>query len=177
MMGKDMYDEKGRKIKSDKKENYSLVEEEKEEFTTFFIGEERFGVDILLVRDILGLPMITPVPKSMVFIKGVINLRGNIVPVIDLRTKFMIEEREYDAQTVVIVVEVKERSIGMIVDSVSDVVEIDTESIHESPHYSANIQEDFIDRIGRLENDEIVIILDVGRILGGSSVEMRAEVS
>ncbi|HOT44291.1 MAG TPA: chemotaxis protein CheW [Spirochaetota bacterium] len=164
---------KGKKIKNrkeDLREQMVEVEEEHEEFATFMIGEETYGVDILKVRDIIGITDITPVPKSPHFVKGVINLRGNIVPVVDLRLKFRMKEREYNSGTVIIVVEVKGRYIGMIVDSVSDVVDIKVESIHESPHYSDNIREDFIQSVGR-KDDKLIIILDVDRILNTSEIE------
>lgn len=163
---------KGKKIKNrkeDLREELAEIEEEHEEFATFMIGEEIFGVDILKVRDIIGLSEITPVPRSPHFVKGVINLRGNIVPVVDLRLKFRMPEREYNGATVVIVVEVKGRFIGMIVDSVADVIDIKVESIHDSPHYSANIQEDFIHSVGRKE-DKLIIILDVDRILNTGEI-------
>lgn len=162
---------KNRKLRNTD-EQMSVVEEEHEEFATFLIGEEVFGVDILKVRDIIGITDITPVPKSAFFVKGVINLRGNIVPVVDLRLKFRLPEKEYNTSTVVIVVEIRGRLIGMIVDSVADVVDIAVKSIHESPHYQANIAEDFIKSIGRLEN-QLIIILDVDRIL--STGEMDAD--
>lgn len=166
----------GKKIKNrkeDLREELAEIEEEHQEFATFMIGEEFFGVDILKVRDIIGISDITPVPKSPRFIKGVINLRGNIVPVVDLRVKFKMEERVYDGTTVIIVVEVRGRFIGMIVDSVADVIDIKTEGIHKSPHYSANVREDFIQSIGKKE-DRLIIILDVDRIL--NTGEMGKEV-
>jgi purine-binding chemotaxis protein CheW len=150
----------------------SVVEEELEEFVTFVIDSDLFGVDIHKVRDIIGINYITPVPRSPYFIKGVINLRGNIVPVVDLRQKFRLSEKEYYNNTVIIVVEVRDRFIGMIVDAVSDVVEIDVQSIHDSPHYVANIKEDFIKSIGR-KDDKLIIILDVDRILSVSELEAR----
>lgn len=164
---------KGKKIrnrKEDLREEMTEIEEEHQEFATFMIGEAIYGVDILKVRDIIGITDITPVPKSPHFVKGVINLRGNIVPVVDLRLKFRMKEREYNGTTVIIVVEVKGRVIGMIVDSVSDVIDIKVESIHESPHYSANIREDFINSVGK-KDDKLIIILDVDKILNTSELE------
>ncbi len=164
---------KGKRLKNrkeDLREQLSEIEEEHEEFATFMIGEETYGVDILKVRDIIGITDITPVPKSPHFVKGVINLRGNIVPVVDLRLKFRMAEREYNSATVIIVVEVKGRYIGMIVDSVSDVIDIKVESIHESRHYSANIREDFIQSVSS-KDDKLIITLDVDRILNTSEIE------
>ncbi len=151
-----------------------LLEEEHEEFCTFMIGQEVFGVDILKVRDIIGMTDITPVPQSSFFLKGVINLRGNIVPVVDLRLKFRMPEVEYTGNTVIIVVEIRGRLIGMIVDQVSDVIDIAVKSIHESPHYRANINEDFIKSIGR-NDGQLIIILDVDRILSSNEIESDSE--
>jgi purine-binding chemotaxis protein CheW len=103
--------------------------------------------------------------------KGVINLRGNVVPVVDLRIKFKMSEREYDATTVIIIVEVKHRSVGMIVDTVSDVVDISVTSIQDTPHFSASIETDYIKNIGRKE-EQLIIILDVDRILTTEELEM-----
>ncbi len=141
-----------------------MVEEETEQFVTFVIGEERFGVDILKVRDIIDMTEITTVPRSPHFFKGVINLRGAIIPVADMRLKFNMPEQEYNSFTVIIVVEVKSKLIGMIVDSVSDVVEIALAGIHDNRHFKTNIRDDFIKGVGRLD-DQLIIILDVDRIL------------
>ncbi len=143
--------------------------EEESQFVTFMIGGETYGVAVLKVQEIIGMTQITHVPNTMVFMKGVINLRGSVVPVVDMRIKFGMEERSYDAFTVIIIVEVRERMIGMIVDSVSDVIGIPVKSIQDTPHFSARIETDFISGIGQVE-DKLVIILDVDRIL--SSEEM-----
>lgn len=148
----------------EKKSSMEVIEDDKEQFVTFIIGTERYGVDILKVRDIIDVPEITRVPKSPQFIKGVINLRGTIVAVADMRLKFKLEEIPYTAQTVIIVVEVGGRFIGMIVDSVSDVADIEVSSIHESPHFTSNINDDFIKGVGRMD-DELIVILDVEKIL------------
>jgi purine-binding chemotaxis protein CheW len=107
---------------------------------------------------------ITHVPNTLPFMKGVINLRGSVVPVIDMRKKFNMAERMYNNFTVIIIVEVNERLIGMIVDSVSDVINIPLKNLQESPHFTAAIETDFIKGIGRI-NEKLVIILDVDRIL------------
>ena len=148
----------------DKTKSLEVIEEDKEQFVTFIIGEERFGVDILKVRDIIDMPEITKVPKSPPFIKGVINLRGAIVPVADMRLKFNFEEIGYNEFTVIIVVEVKDKFIGMIVDSVSDVADIEVSEIHDSPHFRSNVSDDFIKGVGML-GEELIVILDVDRIL------------
>lgn len=135
-----------------------------EQFVTFLISNEIYGVDVLRVHEIIGMTDITFVPNSLSFMKGVINLRGNVVPVVDMRTKFKMTQREYDQFTVIIIVEVKGRLIGMIVDSVSDVLEIAVNSIQKTPHFSANIETDYIKNIGS-KGEQLVIILDVDNIL------------
>jgi purine-binding chemotaxis protein CheW len=138
--------------------------EELEQYVTFLIGSEIYGVEVLKVREIIGMTDITYVPNSLDFMRGVINLRGTVVPVVDMRKKFKIEEREYDSFTVILIVEIKETLIGMIVDSVSDVIDIPVESIQDTPHFSANIDTDYIKSIGKA-GENLVIILDVDKIL------------
>ncbi len=145
--------------------------EEENQFVTFVIGEETYGVEVLRVHEIIGMTQITHVPNAMTFMKGVINLRGSVVPVVDMRIKFTMSVREYDSFTVIIIVEVRGRMIGMIVDSVSDVVSIPVKSIQDTPHFSTKIETDFIMGIGQIE-EKLVIILDVDRIM--SSEEMAA---
>ena len=141
------------------------------QFVTFSIGEETYGVEVLRVQEIIGMTQITPVPNSVSFMKGVINLRGAVVPVVDMRVKFGMAERSYDAFTVIIIVEVKGRLIGMIVDTVSDVANIPVDTIQDTPHFTAKIETDFIKGIGQLDS-RLVIILDVERIM--SADEMRS---
>lgn len=134
------------------------------QFVTFLINKESYGVEVLKVKEILGMTDITPVPNSLIFMKGVINLRGEVVPVVDMRLKFEMTEKEYDTFTVIIIVEVKRRLIGMIVDAVSDVASIPVNSIQQTPHFTSKIETDFISGIGQL-NDQLIIILDVDKIL------------
>ncbi len=134
------------------------------QYVTFIIGVETYGVNVLSVQDIIGMTQITPVPNTLSFMKGVINLRGAVVPVIDLRKKFNMENREYDSFTVIIIVEVKDVKIGMIVDSVADVVGLPVTSIQDTPHFSSKIETNFIEGIGQLDNN-LIIILNVEKIL------------
>ena len=137
---------------------------EMKQYVTFIIGVETYGVNVLSVQDIIGMTQITPVPNTLPFMKGVINLRGAVVPVIDLRKKFNMENREYDSFTVIIIVEVKDVKIGMIVDSVADVVGLPVTSIQDTPHFSSKIETNFIEGIGQLDNN-LIIILNVEKIL------------
>jgi purine-binding chemotaxis protein CheW len=140
------------------------------EYVTFAIGSETYGVEVLKVQEIIGMTQITHVPNSMDFMKGVINLRGSVVPVVDMRIKFKMDEREYDNFTVILIVEVQEQLIGLIVDSVSDVVGIPVEGLQETPHFSANIETDYIKGIGNKDN-QLIIILDVDLILSSEELE------
>ena len=140
------------------------------QYVTFFIGTEVYGVEVLRVQEIIGMTKITQVPNRMHFMKGVINLRGTVVPVVDMRARFSMEEKEYDGFTVILIVEVKGTMIGMIVDSVSDVVNIPVKDIQDTPHFSSSIQTDYIKGIGRVD-EELVIVLDVDRILSHEEIE------
>ena len=110
------------------------------------------------------------VPNSPDFMKGVINLRGAVVPVVDMRKRFRMEERKYDMFTVIIIVEVKEILVGMIVDTVSDVVGIPQNAIQETPHFTTKIDTQFIEGIGQT-NDKLVIVLDIDKILSAEEIK------
>ncbi len=144
--------------------------ENKEQFVTFIIEDEYYGVAILKVQEIVGMTKITAVPNLAHYVRGVINLRGKVVPVVDMRIKFGMEERKYDAVTVILIVEVKGREVGMIVDSVSDVVDIPKDQIQDTPHFHAGIDTNYIYGIGNL-NDMLVILLDVNKILSADELE------
>ncbi|MFW6365481.1 MAG: chemotaxis protein CheW [Spirochaetota bacterium] len=147
-----------------KKTHNEQIDTEENQFVTFLIGGESYGVEVLCVSEILGMTEITPVPNTFNFMKGVINLRGEVVPVVDMRLKFGMNEKEYDSFTVIIIVEVKKRLVGMIVDAVSDVANIPVGSIQNTPHFTTRIETDFIRGIGQL-GEQLIIILDVDRIL------------
>ncbi len=140
------------------------------QFVTFVIAEENYGVEVLKVQEIIGMTGIVFVPNSPDFMKGVINLRGSVVPVVDMRKRFHMEERQYDMFTVIIIVEIKKMLVGMIVDSVSDVVGIPEAGIHDTPHFTAKIDTQFIAGIGQI-NEKLVILLDIDEIF--SADEMK----
>lgn len=143
---------------------------EEHQHVTFLIADESYGIGVEKVREIIGMTDITHVPNTAYFMEGVINLRGTVVPVIDMRKRFKMETREYDAYTVIIIVEVKERLIGMIVDSVSDVVNIPISTIQSTPNFTAKIQTDFIEGIGQIDNT-LIIILNAELILTEAEIE------
>lgn len=134
---------------------------------TFSLGSEGYGVSILKVKEIIGMMDITPVPKTPDFIKGVINLRGKIIPVMDLRTKFGMESQNYDERTCIIVAEVTlkgiQKLLGIVVDMVSEVVTITDEQIEPPPEYGAAVEHNAILGIGKIK-DRVVIILDIDEV-------------
>jgi len=142
-----------------------VIEESVEErmFVTISIGEDKFGVDVNKIQEIMGIPEIARVPNVMPFMKGVTNLRGKVIPLVDLRIKFHMPEREYDKLTVVMIAEIKGTLVGLIVDSVSDVISMPLTNIQKTPHFSSSFDTDCIDGIGKLD-DQIVIIIDVDKI-------------
>jgi len=137
---------------------------------TFVLGEEEYGIEILKVREILGLLDITTVPQTPDYMKGVFNLRGKVIPVIDLRLKFSMQEEEHTQETCVIVVEVNNMQIGVIVDSVSEVVDIGSGDIEETPDFGQGIDTDFIMGLGKV-NEKIIILLDIERVLTSEELE------
>lgn len=134
---------------------------------TFSLGSEGYGISILKIKEIIGMMDITPVPRTPEFIKGVINLRGKIIPVMDLRTKFDMEEKEYNERTCIIVAEVAmngvQKLLGVVVDMVSEVVTISDEQIEPPPEYGTNIEHGAILGIGKIK-DRVVIILDIDEV-------------
>lgn len=134
---------------------------------TFSLGTEGYGVSILKVKEIIGMMDITPVPRTPAFIKGVINLRGKIIPVMDLRTKFGMEAKEYNERTCIIVAEVViagvQKLLGVVVDMVSEVVTISGDQIEPPPEYGSNVEHSSILGIGKLK-DRVVIILDIDEV-------------
>lgn len=134
-----------------------------EMYVTIRIGEELFGLDVSRVKEVMGMTQISHVPNSMEYMKGVINLRDVIIPLIDMRVRFKLESKEYDKLTVIVITEINEKTIGLIVDSVSDVVNLPIANVQDTPHFSTSIDADCIKGIGKI-GEEIVIILDVDRL-------------
>lgn len=134
------------------------------EYLSFTLGNEHYGVDILKVQEIRGYDAVTRVPDAPDYIKGVINLRGTIVPVIDLRLKLRLEEARYDAFTVMIVLNVDDRVVGIVVDSVSDVIPLNAEQIRPKPEFGAAVDTRFISGIGT-QDERMLILLDIETLL------------
>lgn len=146
-----------------------------QEFLTFALAEEEYGVEILKVQEIRGYDTVTRLPDAPDYIKGVINLRGTIVPIIDMRLKFHLAA-EYTALTVMIVLNVADRVVGMIVDSVSDVVRLDGEQIRAVPELGATIDRQFVTGIGTLDG-RMLILLDIEQLMGSAEMGLMTELA
>ncbi len=142
------------------------------QFLTFILGSEEYGVDILRVQEIKGWDRVTPIPNTPEYIKGVINLRGAIVPIIDLRQRFNLQSISYGATTVVIVLKVtsedKERTIGIVVDAVSDVYNITMDEMKPPPDFG-DIDIEFVEGLTTVD-EKMVIVLNIDKLLNTSIV-------
>ena len=140
------------------------------QLVTFSTGDEEFGVDILKVQEII-LPMaITKVPKAPEFVEGVINLRGKVIPVIDLRRRFGLKPKEQDKYTRIIVIEINQMIVGFVVDSISEVLRIPASTVEPTPPVVAGIESEYISGVGKL-HDRLLILLDLDKLLSGEDME------
>ncbi len=142
-------------------------------YLTFSLADEEYGIGILKVREIIGMLSITPVPQTPSFVKGVINLRGQVIPVVDLRLKFGMAELEYTERTSIIVVEVKGQAgnipIGIVVDAVSEVVNIKGDDIENTPTFGANLDTNYISGMAKADGG-VKILLDIDRVLSAEEL-------
>ncbi len=134
-------------------------------YLTFVLGEEQYGLEILKVNAILSLMPITPLPQAPHYVRGVINLRGKIIPVIDVRLKFGMMEAESTSETCIIVVDLNGAQLGMIVDTVRDVINIEDSQIEDAPRYGNNLDSDYIRGLGKVGKD-VKILLDIDKVMG-----------
>ncbi len=156
-----------------------LLEEEdtqKGRFLTFNLGEEAFGIEIIYVTEIVGMQPVTIIPEVPNFVKGIINLRGKIIPVIDIRLKFKKSEVEYDERTCIIVVELDDIIAGFIVDNVSEVLYIEDENISPPPEYKVGFKNTFIKGIGKTENG-VKLLLDCSKLLNDKKEKDSEDIS
>lgn len=138
-------------------------------YLTFHLAGEEYGLEILRVREIIGLMEITAIPRTPSHIKGVINLRGKVIPVIDLRLKFEMPQAERTEQTCIIVVDVGDVEMGIIVDKVSEVLDIAAEQIEDPPSFGACVDTQFILGMGKASS-KVTILLDISRVLTGEDL-------
>lgn len=146
-------------------------------YLTFVLANEEYGLEILKVREIIGFMDVTAVPQMPEHVKGVINLRGQVIPVVDLRANFGMEVAETTEQTCIIVVEIdhagQDISTGIVVDCVSEVLDISAEQIEEAPRFGSNVNTDFILGMGKV-NDAVKILLDIDKVLSGDEMAQLA---
>jgi len=134
------------------------------QLVTFSIGDEEFGVDILKVQEIIRMMEITKVPRAPDFVEGVINLRGKVIPIIDLRKRFRLVSRGHDKHTRIIVIEINKMIVGFVVDSVSEVLRIPASTVEPPPPVVSGMESEYISGVGKLE-DRLLILLDLDRLL------------
>ena len=148
-------------LENNKMTNPSL---ESQEFLTFVLGSEIYGIDILKVQEIRGYDSVTSIANTPEFIKGVINLRGHIVPIVDLRIKFHLERIAYDEFTVVIILNMSDRIVGIVVDGVSDVLHLGVNEIRPVPDIVSGIDTRYIIGLARIE-DRMLILVDIEQLM------------
>jgi len=146
------------------------------QLVTFEVADEEFAIDILAVQEINRMMQITRVPKSPVEVEGVINLRGRIIPVIDLRRLFAMEEKACDDDSRIVVVEVSGRVIGFIVDRVHEVLRIDASVVEAPPSMISTIKSDYIAGVGKLD-DRLLIMLDLDRLFSEAFMQAAGKVA
>ena len=154
-------------------ENFSDEGEKELQLVSFKLAEEEFGVEILQVKAINRMVEITPLPDAPAFVKGVINLRDKLIPVVDLRKRIGLPEHAYDKDTRIIIVELEDQWIGFVVDAVSEVLRISKRITAPPPSMAAGMEEEYITAIGKLE-DRLLILLDLDKVLStGEQVALK----
>ena len=155
-------------------QNQKRQDDELIQLVTFSIGEEEFGVDILKVQEIIRTMEITKVPRAQEFVEGVINLRGKVIPIIDLRRRFGLSSKEYDKHTRIIVIEISNMIVGFVVDSVSEVLRIPAGTVEPPPAVVAGMDSEYISGVGKL-HDRLLILLDLDKLLSNVDIESLSQ--
>ena len=151
--------------------NQKKQDDEILQLVTFSIGEEEFGVNILKVQEINRTMEITKVPRAPAFVEGVINLRGKVIPSIDLRRRFGMMPKKADKDTRIIVIEINAIIVGFVVDAVSEVFRIPASTVEPPPPVVAGVESDYISGVGKLK-DRLLIMLDLDRLLSSEDIDM-----
>jgi purine-binding chemotaxis protein CheW len=146
------------------------------EFLAFTLGQEEYGIDIQKVQELRGYDAVTRMANAPDYIKGVVNLRGIIVPIIDMRIKFNLGEPVYDQFTVVIVLNLKDHVIGMVVDSVSDVTTLSREQIKPAPQLGTALDTNYLIGLGTID-ERMLILVDIERLMSGSEIGLLAKLA
>lgn len=141
------------------------------EFLTFTLGCEEYGIDILRVQEIRGYDVVTAIANAPAFIKGVINLRGTIVPIVDLRVKFNLSQITYDDFTVVIILNIARRTVGIVVDGVSDVVALGDSDIKPPPEFGSVFNTDYLTGLG-VNGERMLILVDIEKLMSSSDMAL-----
>ncbi len=149
---------------------------QKDRYFTFRVGKEEYGIDISCVIEVIGMQNITEVPDMPDFVKGVINLRGQVIPITDVRVRFKMTQREYDERTCIVVVDIKDTAIGLVVDLVSDVLKIPEDRVDPAPNISNKPGNRFIKGLGKI-GDDVKILLDVQKLLYEDEFDQVATMS
>jgi purine-binding chemotaxis protein CheW len=144
------------------------------EFLSFRLGSEEYGIDILKVQEIRGYDAVTRIANTPEFLKGVINLRGTIVPIVDLRIKFGLGNPTYDEFTVVIILNVASRIVGVVVDSVSDVLTLSDEQMRPAPEFSASLDTQYVTGLGAID-ERMLILVDIEKLIGSRDMGLMDE--
>lgn len=147
---------------------------QKDRYLTFSLGNESFGIEVRYVTEIIGMQAITDVPELPEYIKGIINLRGQIIPVLDVRLRFKKEPREYTDRTCTIVININNMLIGLIVDGVSEVITIPEEDVVEPPQMNMGISNRYIKKIGKVGSD-VKLLLDCEKLLNSDEIDSLNE--
>jgi purine-binding chemotaxis protein CheW len=154
------------------------LQEREGKYLTFTLAGEDYGISILKIKEIIGMMAITSVPQTPGFVKGVINLRGKVIPVVDLRLRFAMESMAYNERTCIIVVETGGRGtdivIGIVVDSVSEVLNIKSEDIEDTPTFGTALDTDYILGMAKMEG-KVKILLDIDEVLGAEDLDALAK--
>src|SRR5450759_2029002 len=141
------------------------------EYLSFTLGQEEYGIEILKVQEIRGYEVPTHIANAPAFIKGVVNLRGIIVPIVDMRIKFNLDSVEYNQFTVVIILNVAGRVVGMVVDGVSDVITLAAEQMKPAPDFSSTFDNDYITGLGTVDS-RMLILVDIEKLMGGADMAL-----
>jgi len=158
----------------------SELDSDADQYLTFILGSEEYGVDILRVQEIKGWDSVTPIPNTPEYIKGVINLRGTIVPIVDLRQRFNMPEIEYGPITVVIVLKIecadRDRIMGIVVDGVSDVYDVPPEEMKAAPDFGNVVDTEFVRGLATVD-EKMIIILDIDHLMSGNEMKETDNIS
>jgi purine-binding chemotaxis protein CheW len=157
-------------------ESRTTAREATREVLVFVLGKEEYGVDILKVQEIRGYEKVTPIPSAPAYLKGVVNLRGAIVPVIDLRVKFGMAEPRYDSFTVVVILRLAGRVIGIVVDGVSDVVQLGPSDVKAAPELGAMVDSSFLAGLAT-QNERMILLLDIEKFLSSGELNLINQVA